>query len=210
MAEDDEIDGAIFSLEDSEVHKPTPPKRTRMKHPIARTLDVCMEQMFAYIHDSCYVDEKLDLDILRVIYDDLLHIFEELILPTCGNHVQFLLFYICSFKPAVTEAFTKFLWQKVSNPNVPPFIRQQAVSYVISLIARATFAPLSLLQGLLSEMATWIHSYIYSQDSLECTNSDVRVHIVFYSICQGMFYLLAFRHKDIMDGKKSKISIHKK
>lgn len=53
-------------------------------------------------------------------------------------------------------------------------------------------------------MSTWVHSYISSQDSLECANSDVRVHTVFYSVCQAMFYLLAFRHKDIMEGKKSK------
>lgn len=62
----------------------------------------------------------------------------------------------------------------------------------------------SLLQSVLLEMSTWIHSYISSQDSLECANSDVRVHTVFYSVCQAMFYLLAFRHKDIIDGKKRK------
>lgn len=205
MEEDNEIDGAIFSLDDSTEKKiSTPPKRQAMKHPAARTLDACIEQMFDYIHDSCHIDGKIDVDPLKGVYNDLLHIFEELILPTCGHHVQFLLFYVCSFKVAVAEAFVKFLWQKVSNPNVPYFLRQQAVAYIVSLLARATFIPLSLLQGVLSEMASWVHAYICSQDMMECANSDVRVHAVFFAICQGMFYLIAFRHKDMTNGKKSK------
>ena len=204
MEEDDEIDGAIFSLEDFAENKPTPQKRKPLKHPTARTLDTCMEQMFAYIHDSCQINGKIDIDLLRIVYNDLLQIFEELILPTRGHHIQFLLFYICSFKVAVAEAFVKFLWQKVTNPKVPRFLRLQAAAYIVSLLARATFVPLSLLQGILSEMANWIHGYIYSQDMMECADSDLKVHIVFYAICQGLFYLIAFRHKDIMNGKKSK------
>lgn len=199
-----EEDGAIFNLEVSQDEKlATNEGKRETKHPIARTLDVCMEQMFIFIYNSCHVNEKLEIDLLKTIYNDLLNIFEELILPTCGHHVQYLLFYLCSFRTAVVEAFVKFLWQKVSNPNMPHFLRQQAVAYVVGLLARATFIPLNLLQGILGEMANWIHSYIYSQDSLECVNNDIRVHIVFYSICQGLFYLLAFRHKEIMNGRKN-------
>lgn len=54
-------------------------------------------------------------------------------------------------------------------------------------------------------MSDWAHSYISAQDSLECANSDVRVHTVFYSVCQALFYIVAFRHKDLVDTKKSKL-----
>lgn len=53
-------------------------------------------------------------------------------------------------------------------------------------------------------MAAWIHSYITTQDGLECLNSDIRVHAVFYSVCQALFYVVAFRHKDLVSSRKSK------
>lgn len=146
---EEDIDGAIFNLEVNQDEKLSVEKtKKETKHPIARTLDVCMEQMFAFIHDSCYVDGKLDIELIKTMYNDLLNIFEELILPFSGHHVQYLLFYLCSFKSAVVEAFVKFLWQKISNPNVPHFLRQQSVAYVVGLLARATFIPLNLLQGM--------------------------------------------------------------
>lgn len=54
----------------------------------------------------------------------------------------------------------------------------------------------------IGEMSNWIHSYIAAQDSLECANSDVRVHTVFYAVCQALFYVIAFRHKGLVDTKK--------
>jgi RNA polymerase I-specific transcription initiation factor RRN3 len=62
----------------------------------------------------------------------------------------------------------------------------------------------SILKASIAEMSTWIHTYISSQDGLECVNSDVRVHSVFYAICQTLFYVIAFRHYDLVRTKKSK------
>lgn len=53
-------------------------------------------------------------------------------------------------------------------------------------------------------MAEWIHTYNSNQDGLECVNSDVRVHSVFYSVCQALFYIVSFRHKALVKSKKSK------
>jgi hypothetical protein len=63
-----------------------------------------------------------------------------------------------------------------------------------------------ILKASIAEMSTWIHSYISSQDGLECVNSDIRVHSVFYTICQTLFYVIAFRHSDFVHTKKSKWS----
>lgn len=140
--EEDE-DEAIFDMDDSIAQQNI--KNTtdvEMKHPGAQMLDICMEQVLSYIYNTCHIDGELQIESLKIIYNDCLYAFEKLILPTyASHHVQFLMFYICSFKPAVTEAFIKCLWQKVSNPNVAPILRQSAVLYVASLLARATFAP---------------------------------------------------------------------
>lgn len=52
------------------------------------------------------------------------------------------MFLVCSFKPSISEAFLNHLWRKVGNPNVASIIRETAVNYIASLIARATFIPL--------------------------------------------------------------------
>lgn len=60
-----------------------------------------------------------------------------------------------------------------------------------------------MLKGTLQQMADWIHSYIATQDGLECVNSDIRVHSVFYSVCQYLLYVIAFRQKDLFNNRKS-------
>lgn len=61
-----------------------------------------------------------------------------------------------------------------------------------------------MLKYVLQNMANWIHKYISAQDELGPVNSDVRIHRVFYSVCQALFYIVAFRHKSFVKKKKSK------
>nr|CAD7458152.1 unnamed protein product [Timema tahoe] len=150
---------------------------------LAHTLDTLLAMMFRYLRSQC-----LDWGGMKSTYSLMLHTFEHVVLPTHATcHVQFLMFYLCSFKPVLGEAFLNALWRKVTSPHVPPVIRQAAAS---------------VLKFTLAEMAAWIHKYIQSQDSLECANSDIRVHTVFYSVCQALFYVVAFRHGDLVQSKK--------
>lgn len=141
--EDEEMeeDETIFKLDESTTETSCEKSiTTEMKHPGAQMLDVCMEQVLSYVYNCCYIDGQLQVDSLKSIYNDLLFAFERIILPThASHHVQFIMFYFCSFRTVVAEAFVKWLWQKVSNPNIAPIIRQSAVSYIASLLARATY-----------------------------------------------------------------------
>lgn len=65
-----------------------------------------------------------------------------------------------------------------------------------------------MLKGTLQQMASWIHSYIAAQDSFESVNSDLRVHAVFYAVCQALFYVVTFRHRELLNSKKSKTKNH--
>lgn len=115
-------------------------------HSIAHTLDVCLDKIFNYIYSECHESGTNDLNWSKTksLYQDILTVFDKLILPTYNtHHVQFVMFVLCSFKTTLTEAFFNYLWKKVCNPNVPSVIRQAAVNYVVSFIARATFVPLT-------------------------------------------------------------------
>jgi RNA polymerase I-specific transcription initiation factor RRN3 len=142
MEQDDEE--TIFKLEDNTTENNSKKSiNVEMKHPSAQLLDMCMEQLLAYVYDCCHVELHLQIDILRSIYNDLLYIFERIILPThASHHIQFIMFYLCSFKPILVEAFVRWLWLKVSNPNAAPIIRQSAVFYIASLLARANYVTL--------------------------------------------------------------------
>lgn len=109
-------------------------------HPIAHKLDVCMELILKYMHNSCFAEGVLQIESLRSLYLDLLRIFETVILPThASQYVQYIMFYICSFKTAVVEAFVDWLWRKMADPNEPAVIRQSSVAYIASFLVAAKF-----------------------------------------------------------------------
>lgn len=67
-----------------------------MRHPLAETIDICMKRLCRFITEPNRLSDRLHLEHL---YKTLLKSFEEYILPTHKtNHIQFIMFYFCSFK----------------------------------------------------------------------------------------------------------------
>lgn len=74
-----------------------------MQHPLAATMDICLDKLLQYITTQCQRQSNEDSNktSLRVehFYKILLKSFEDYILPTHKtNHVQFVMFYFCSLK----------------------------------------------------------------------------------------------------------------
>lgn len=171
---------------------------------ISERLDVSLDIIYNYFLKECENNGEINFDKLKLLYQDFLTIFDKIILPTYDIHyVQFTMFLLCSRNQALTEAFLNYLWKKVCNPSVAAVLRQSAISYIASLVARAKYVSLAMLKATLKQMADWIHSYISAQDGVESVNADVRIHSVFYSICQALFYLMVFRHSELVAKKKS-------
>uniref|UniRef100_A0A146LTP3 RNA polymerase I-specific transcription initiation factor RRN3 n=2 Tax=Lygus hesperus TaxID=30085 RepID=A0A146LTP3_LYGHE len=182
-----EVDG-IFEMDD-------------VKHPVAHTLDVSLNILYRYVRDDVTIAGNVNMDKLKPLFNDLVKVFEEVILPThATQHVQFLVFFILGLKPPLCQMFIRNLWKKVTDPNIPPIIRQAAVCYIASIIARAKYISILTTQAQLTEMATWIHKYISSQDegSVNMPAVDTRIHGVFYATCQALFYIIAFRYKELV------------
>lgn len=57
-------------------------------------------------------------------------------------------------------------------------------------------------------MCGWIHRYI-QQPSQDATQSDILHHGSYYAVCQAVFYVFAFRNKDIYDMKKGECRVLK-
>ncbi|KAM9179286.1 RNA polymerase I-specific transcription initiation factor RRN3 isoform 1-T1 [Mergus octosetaceus] len=198
----------LFDMEEDEErkgNKVVSSSSERMAHPLAERLDILMTILFSYIKDVCHVDGKLDINKTKDLYRDLVSVFDKLILPTHAScHVQYFMFYICSFKLGFAEAFLDHLWKKLHDPNNPSVIRQTAGSYIGSFLARAKFIPVVTVKACLDLLVNWMHKYIDNQDTGDNAYCDVALHGPFYSTCQAAFYTLIFRHKQLLDGNLRK------
>lgn len=184
----------VFQMDDT-----APDTISQMGDSLDASLFVLYKFVWIQSHDE---NEKLVPGRIQLFYRDIVKVFDRAILQTHNtNHVQFIVFYLLSLRPALGPIFIEGLWSKVSDVNIPPVIRQAAVSYMASFITRATFLPLIIVKETISLMAKWIHAYINSED---CSNKilqhDTRIHGVFYTSCQALFYIIAFRHKDLIQG----------
>lgn len=172
-----------------------------MVHPVAERLDILLSLLFFYMRDVCFVDGKMDVCRAKDLYRDLVTIFDKLLLPTHASfHVQFFMFFMCSFKLGFAEAFLDHLWKKMQDPNNPAIIRQAAGNYIGSFLARAKFIPLITVKSCLDLLVNWLHAYIDNQDSGTRAFCDVAIHGPFYSACQAVFYTFVFRHKQLLSG----------
>ncbi|XP_034100805.1 RNA polymerase I-specific transcription initiation factor RRN3 [Drosophila albomicans] len=203
--EEDEMEAdAMFQMDDVN----TQPKQPRpLDHPIGQMLDICLLKLFKFLDDKCRPTLNAN-DEQRIVknrfFKMLIHIFDEVLLPSHNiHHVQFVMFYVCSIRPAYTEAFLNFLWLKVQNPNVSSIIRHVAVSYIASFLARAKFVPLSTITYYLKELSNWANTYINDSDEFSSKNCSLKANMVFFSICQAMFYLIAFRARDLTINEKN-------
>lgn len=209
--EDDmDMEDIIFEMDDAaaQIEIATPVddmgklETKQMTHKEAHKLDVLMEVMFTYIQNVCFTDGELDWEATKLIYRELLLIFENLILPTHAScHVQFIMFYLCSLKQPICDGFLDFLWKKVQNPIIQSVYRQIAVCYMGSLLSRGMFVPVSTVKACLELLCNWIHKYLDStgDDSLF---ADITHHGPFYAVVQVLLYVFVFRSKDIFESRK--------
>ncbi|XP_042361006.1 RNA polymerase I-specific transcription initiation factor RRN3 [Plectropomus leopardus] len=177
-----------------------------MAHPVADRLDTLMAVLMAYIKDVCHDNGSLHVERTKDLYRDFLTVFDKLILPTHAScHVQYTLFYLCSFRVALAEAFLDHLWKILQSPSQPAVLRQAAAGYLGSFLARAKFIPVLTVRACLDLLLAWIHCYIDSQDSSgRQVCCDISLHGPFYTACQAVFYTIIFRHRAMLEGNMKK------
>lgn len=202
---EEQTEEGLFDM-DEDVPTDQTSRMTVMAHPVAERLDTLMVVLMAYIRDICHVNGSFHVERTKELYRDLLTVFDKLILPTHAScHVQYTLFYLCSFRLALAEAFLDHLWKLLQNPSLPAVLRQAAAGYLGSFLARAKFIPVSTVRACLDLLISWIHRYIDSQD--KCGKQvccDVSLHGPFYTSCQAVFYTIIFRHRAMLEANMKK------
>lgn len=193
----------------------------KMKLPIAETLDVCMEIFLNYFFTNLNDDTTTTKAAQDIIIRTIFRYLDEKILATQNTkHVHFVFFYIASFRvsnghslvthffilniylqKSFTNEFLNYIWSKIIDRNQPSTIRQTAVGYLSSFLARSKFLPLDTLKVYLKNLSAWAHSYISSCDYYR--NRNPKAHVIFYTICQSIFYIVAFRSRELTSSDKN-------
>lgn len=206
--EEDDEEPEMFEMDDCE--KKAIKDDEPMKHAIAHTLDICMLKIFNFLDQKN--PQALNLtDIVRQqklseslrFLKLLIKAFDNVILPIHNtHHAQFVLFYFSSLKQSLAECFLSSLWDKIRNPNCSAVIRQTSVGYMASFLARSKCISINTLKHYLKELCSWAHQYIQGCDQYR-SNGSLKANIVFFSVCQAIFYAIAFRSRDLTVDKKS-------
>ncbi|XP_015762344.1 PREDICTED: RNA polymerase I-specific transcription initiation factor RRN3-like [Acropora digitifera] len=142
---------------------------------------------------------KLNLERIVTCRMNPLKVFENVILPTHAScHVQFVMFVLCSFDQIFANSLLDVCCEKIEKPNTPAILRQGCAAYIASFIARAKYIPISTVQTCMDLICHWIHCYIDEHDA-SSLGPDANKYGPFYSVCQALFYIFVFRHKQLLE-----------
>lgn len=69
-------------------------------------------------------------------------------------------------------------------------------------MARGKFISRQRTKHTLNELCRWAHDYVEKSDSSQNTTS-IRAHLVFYAVCEAIFYVISFRSQDLTDSSEN-------
>jgi len=170
--------------------------------PMVETLDLLMKLMLTYINTNTHHEDKYDSKKAAELIDCLLNIYTSHLLPTFNIvHTQYIIFYLANLDPEVTQRFLAVTWRAFNSPSSASITRQTAMSYLASFLSRSAIVTAQQVLAHLNRLSSWAHSYVRareSQDSgLDFMYTDLARHGPFYSACQAIFYIFAFRHQEL-------------
>ncbi|CAF1265557.1 unnamed protein product [Adineta ricciae] len=178
----------VFTLEQSD---------DRMKHDQADKLDWLMFILFEYITNVSHKDGEFQYEQTELLFKDFLNIFNKFLSPTHdSSHVQFLIFYICSFHRDFSDEFINNCWKTFVSPSISMTFRQAAIYYLCSFIARANYIKIKSVLTITHSMVDWLHMYMSTTETNTCRTNPKR-HLPFYAIFQAVLYIFVYRHREI-------------
>src|SRR5690606_26359510 len=145
QVEKDEYNDCMFELE----------MENKIDNNYTAKLDAIMSLLYSYLYNN---KEGKQMD---EIFNSLIQLFDKEIIPTYQLHyVQFLMFYVCSFKQAYVTQFLKYLFQRTKDMNSHTELRQSCVSYIGGILSRANYISTVTLKRTLLAFSEKIIAYI--------------------------------------------------
>jgi len=171
---------------------------------LATVLDLCISQLFEYFDAELLIPNDSGYMELDNVFESLCLTFEkEMLTAFSANHVQFLFFYLLSHQSTYASKFLEFLWTKATCTFLPMVVRIQSMANMSGLLARALYIPIKTVKRWLTRMADWANSYVdVNVKNSHWSTVNIQAHFPFYSVCQAIFYVFAFRNKELIGSRK--------
>jgi RNA polymerase I-specific transcription initiation factor RRN3 len=183
-------------------------------------LDALLCLLFSYIREESEAE-------LEACFEVMLQLFDRHILPTFRSRsTPFLLFYLSSRAPALTDLFLGFLMKRIYQVFDDPTDRRRkasavtstaslltvvTASYIGSFVARARFLPTELVRLTFDMLLTWSLRFVGDlpshlkgsalKQSGVAKNSQGGMServAVFYAVVQTIMYIFCFRHRILL------------
>ena len=166
---------------------------------------------------------------VRELYRDIVPVFESNILTTHkSKFVQYCMFLLCGLESQVivdgsnspaapAEAilhrdFAAKLVEIIIDPYRASITRQSAACYLASLASRATYVNAETICESVFALLRWAEAYIASlqQDGIRAsdTRNQADLHALFYTVCQGAFYIMCFHGQEAVEFYRSAVDYH--
>lgn len=129
---------------------------------MAEKLDAMLFACLSFIDVQCARSEES----ADRLFHQLLGLFQERILVVHrSKFVQFLLFHVTSKSSKYSYLFIRRLLQLLHNDLVSAVMRQSAIAYLASYLARAMFIPAEFVSDAVQELVLWSNDYVCSTDA---------------------------------------------
>lgn len=166
-------------------------------------IDRSLLEVFTWI-SSCIKPDGQNLDQVKCdnVYRLLFNGFSQIILPSDGcSHVQFIMFYICTFSENCADEFIDNLWAIIKNEQAPTDLRLKAIRYCASFVVRSKNVDPEMLLDFVEIAANWIQSYEnkFKAEAAEDFACDFEKHAVFYRLFQAVIYVVVMRSHDLSE-----------
>lgn len=128
----------------------------------------------------------------------LLRQFDHVVLPTYrSRHTQFLMLHFAQQHERLTDAFCGQLISTAFQVNTPKVLKQAAVAYLASFIARGAHIPAALVRTVFELLIHHMNQYRDKYEPM-CTGPDLKRFHAYYSLVQATMYIFCFRWQDLI------------
>ncbi|KAF3905520.1 hypothetical protein AA313_de0201589 [Arthrobotrys entomopaga] len=211
--EDDESDSDSDDDEEEDTESGEPRTIEKMQE-IVNKLDAMLNLIFVYY------SKRLPKEIVtnpsrealeatrpskeeRETFELLLHFFDNIILPTKSQHVQFILFWASQKSIDFSDLFLGMLTERALCAESSD-AKKSAAAYVASFVGRAQILERKATRTVIKYFCDWLQKYVIDRE-WECSGPDVQKFSGFYIIFQAVMYIFCFKWRDL-EGKSESMS----
>ncbi|KAI1323235.1 RNA polymerase I-specific transcription initiation factor RRN3 [Xylariaceae sp. FL0255] len=189
---DDDDDNESISSDESENEEYN---RVKTAKESVMKMDSVLDTLFA-LYTPSFADP--DSEEAMQVFEDLLTVFSNLILPTIkSRHTQFLIFHFGQKSESLMDAFCGTCINIAFESQRPLVLQQAACAYLASFVARGAHVPGHIVVKIFEVLGYHLDKMRAVYEST-CRGPDVRRYAPFYALMQALMYVFCFKWQDLI------------